>query len=80
MSLMDVLRCMAYNPAQMYHFDRGYLAEGGPADLIIVDKDALQVFEEFASKASNTPFVGWELDGVVCTTICDGRIVFSTEN
>lgn len=76
LTMMQVLEKMAYNPAQMYHLDAGYLAEGGPADLIIVDKDAIQVFEEYASKASNTPFTGWELDGVVCTTICDGKVVF----
>ncbi|MBQ7775374.1 MAG: dihydroorotase [Lachnospiraceae bacterium] len=76
LSMMQVLEKMAYNPAKMYHLDAGYLAEGGPADIIIVDKDAIQVFEEYASKASNTPFTGWELDGVVCTTICDGKVVF----
>ena len=76
LSMMQVLEKMAYNPAQMYHLDAGYLAEGGPADVIIVDTEAIQVFEEYASKASNTPFTGWELDGVVCTTICDGKVVF----
>lgn len=76
LTMMQVLEKMAYNPAQMYHLDAGYLAESGPADIIIIDKDAIQVFEEYASKASNTPFTGWELDGVVCTTICDGKVVF----
>lgn len=76
LTMMQVLEKMAYNPAQMYHLDAGYLAEGGPADVIIVDTEAIQVFEEYASKASNTPFTGWELDGVVCTTICDGKVVF----
>ncbi len=80
LTMMQVLEKMAYNPAKMYHLDAGYLAEGGPADLIIVDKDAIQVFEEYASKASNTPFTGWELDGVVCTTVCGGKVVFSTED
>ncbi|MBE5865275.1 MAG: dihydroorotase [Lachnospiraceae bacterium] len=79
LTMMQVLEKMAYNPANMYHLNAGYLAEGGPADIIIVDKDAIQVFEEYASKASNTPFTGWELDGVVCTTICDGKVVFTTE-
>ncbi len=77
LTMMQVLEKMAYNPAQMYHLDAGYLAEGGPADIIIIDMDAIQIFEEYASKASNTPFTGWELDGVVCTTICDGKVVFS---
>ena len=76
LTMMQVLEKMAYNPAQMYHLDAGYLAEGGPADVIIVDTEAIQVFEEYASKATNTLFTGWELDGVVCTTICDGKVVF----
>ncbi len=76
LTMKQVLEKMAYNPAQMYHLDAGYLAEGGPADVIIVDTEAIQIFEEYASKASNTPFTGWELDGVVCTTICDGKVVF----
>ncbi len=76
LTMMQVLEKMAYNPAKMYHLDAGYLAEGGPADVIIVDTEAIQVFEEYASKASNTPFTGWELDGVVCTTICGGKVVF----
>ncbi len=76
LTMMQVLEKMAYNPAKMYHLDAGYLAVGGPADIIIVDKEAIQIFEEYASKASNTPFTGWELKGVVCTTICDGRVVF----
>lgn len=76
LTMKQVLEKMAYNPAKMYHLDAGYLAEGGPADVIIVDTEGIQVFEEYASKASNTPFTGWELDGVVCTTICDGKVVF----
>lgn len=79
LTMMQVFEKMAYNPAKMYHLNAGYLEEGGPADLIIVDKDAIQVFEEYASKASNTPFTGWELDGVVCTTICDGKVAFTAE-
>ncbi len=77
LTMMQVLEKMAYNPAKMYHLDAGYLAEGGPADIIIIDKDALQVFEEYASKASNTPFTGCKMNGVVCTTICDGKVVYS---
>ena len=77
LTMMQVLEKMSYNPAKMYHLDAGYLAVGGPADIIIVDKDAIQVFEEYASKSWNTPFTGWELDGVVCTTICDGKVVFN---
>ncbi len=76
LSMMQVFEKMAYNPAKMYHLDAGYLAVGGPADIIIVDKDAVQTFTEYASKASNTPFTGWELSGVVYAVICDGNVVY----
>ncbi len=76
LSMMQVLEKMAYNPAKMYHLNAGYLAVGGPADIIIVDREDVQTFTEYASKASNTPFTGWELKGVVCTTICDGKVVY----
>ena len=47
--------------------------------MILIDKDATQVFTEYASKATNTPFTGWELQGVVRTTICDGKVVYQTK-
>lgn len=76
LTMKQLLRLMSANPASMYHLDAGYLAEGGPADLILIDTAARWVPEEYASKASNTPFTGWELKGRVTRTICKGRIVF----
>ena len=32
--------------------------------------------KEFASKASNSPFIGWELPGKVRYTICNGKVVY----
>lgn len=77
LSLKEVLERMAWNPAKMYHLDAGYLAEGGPADMILIDTEGTQVFTEYASKASNTPFTGWELQGIVKQTICDGKVVYN---
>lgn len=79
LTMKQVLERMSFAPAKMYHLDAGYLAEGGPADMILIDKDATQVFTEYASKATNTPFTGWELQGVVRTTICDGKVVYQTK-
>lgn len=50
---------MTINPAQLYDFEAGYLAENGPADLTIFDADAERMItEDFASKAANSPFIG----------------------
>lgn len=76
LSMCELLQKMSTNPADMYHLDAGYLAEGGPADLILIDQKAKQVFTDYASKSSNTPFTGWELQGMVVSTICDGNVVY----
>ncbi|MGO2940526.1 MAG: dihydroorotase [Pseudolactococcus laudensis] len=77
LSLMSLLEKMTSNPAQVLRLDAGYLAEDGPADLVIFDADAVrEVANDFASKSSNSPFVGAQLQGVIAYTICDGEIVF----
>ncbi|MGO2198647.1 MAG: dihydroorotase [Pseudolactococcus laudensis] len=77
LSLMSLLEKMTSNPAQVLHLDAGYLAEDGPADLVIFDADAVrEVTNDFASKSSNSPFVGAQLQGVIAYTICDGEIVY----
>ncbi len=76
LTMKSVLEKMSANPAAMYHLDAGYLAEGGPADIILVDTAATQVFTEYASKSCNTPFTGRELRGVVKVTVCGGKVVY----
>lgn len=77
LSLMSLLEKMTSNPAQVLRLDAGYLAEDGPADLVIFDADAVrEVTNDFASKSSNSPFVGAQLQGVITYTICDGEIVY----
>lgn len=77
LSLMELLEKMTLNPAQLYGFDAGFIAQDGPADLTIFDpeEDRL-VTDHFASKAANSPFVGENLKGQVKFTICDGEVVF----
>ncbi|MEK5289159.1 dihydroorotase [Streptococcus sp. FSL R7-0212] len=77
LSLMDFLAKMTINPASLYSFEAGYVAENGPADLVIfADKEKRRITENFASKASNSPFVGEELVGKVKYTICKGQVVY----
>lgn len=79
LTMKQLLRLMSSNPAEMYHLDAGYLEEGGPADIILIDVTADWKPESYLSKACNTPFTGWELRGKVMTTICDGKVVFEEE-
>ena len=79
MSLSDLLRAMTVNPAKLYGLDAGRIYEGGPADLVIFDPDdEWMVTDTFASKSSNSPFIGTTLRGRVRKTICRGRIVFGS--
>ena len=77
LSLMELLEKMTVNPASLYDFNAGFLAEEGPADITIFDPKADRlVSDHFASKAANSPFVGEKLKGQVKFTICDGEVVF----
>lgn len=76
MTMAQLLHRMSTGPAALYHLDAGYLAEDGPADLILIDTAADFVPGEYASKASNTPFTGWQLKGKVKATVCGGKIVY----
>lgn len=75
LSYMELLEKMTVNPASMYHLDYGYIAEGGPADLVIFN-DNLQTIDTFCSKSNNSPFKGQSLKGEIQYTICDGKIIY----
>lgn len=81
LTMMELIDKMSHAPAGLYHLDAGYLAENGPADLIILDKDAVWRVEKdgFASKAANSPFIGEEMPGVIVCTICGGKIKYHKE-
>ena len=76
LTMRQLLERMSTGPAAMYGLDAGYLAEGGPGDLVLIDTDAEVVCGEYASRSSNTPFTGWHLKGQVKATVCGGRVVY----
>lgn len=77
LSMKDLIKKMSTNPAAMYHLDAGYIAKDGPADLCIIDTSVKWTVDSYESKASNSPFTGWELTGLVTETICKGKVVYS---
>lgn len=77
LSLPELIRKMSYNPAKLYHLNAGTINVGDIADMIIFDIDEKQVFTEYASKSSNTPFTGVEMDGVIKYTVCQGKIIYT---
>lgn len=76
LSMMELVEKMSRTPARLYHLDAGYVAEGGPADLVVFDPKKEWTVDGFASKAANSPFVGETLPGVIGYTICGGKVVY----
>ena len=77
-SLLDLLRTVTLNPAQLLGLEAGRIARGAPADLILVDIEAPFALRErdILSKSKNSPFENRTLQGRVLKTLVDGRIVF----
>ena len=78
LSLPQLFRAMALNPAHRMGLTSGRLSEGAPADLVLFDADAPFVLDRFKlrSKSKNTPFDGARMQGKVIGTWVDGLRVF----
>ncbi len=81
MDLPAIIRRMSTNPADILHLPKGRMALGADADLTVFDPDEAWTVdpERFASKARNTPFAGWKVQGRVKYTIVKGRIIYKDE-
>lgn len=75
---MQMAEKMSYHPAKVLGIEKGSLAEGRAADVVIIDPAEEYTIDKraFASKGRNTPFDGRKVRGRVKTTICDGKIVY----
>lgn len=83
LSIMDMAEKMSYNPAQILGLtEKGAVAEGKIADLVIFDPDANYKIDKntFFSKGKNTPFDGREVYGRVEYTLTDGEIVYEYQD
>ena len=78
LSLSQLVEKMSANPARVLDIDKGNLAPGKIADLVIADVEHQYEIDSasFASKGKNTPFDGRKVTGRVVTTIVDGKIVY----
>ena len=76
LTLLQLMACMSKNPAEFYRMVPGSITEGAPADLVIFGEKERWTVDRYASRATNSPFTGWELPGRVHYTICAGKIVY----
>ena len=77
LTLNELLRKMTVNPANLLSINKGIIAQGKPADVIIFNPDEEYTVKvsEFSSKSKNSPYDGFRLNGKVEYTIVGGQIV-----
>lgn len=74
--LVEALACVTRKPAQILGVANGHLGVGTNADLCVFDPEARFTItpKTLKSQGNNTPFLGYELPGVVKATIIDGHL------
>jgi dihydroorotase len=81
-ALVDALACITERPARIAGAPAGRLAVGNVADVCIFDPTAHRVMSpaSFLSAGKNSPFLGYELPGLVRATMVGGRMVYEAPN
>ena len=78
LTLPQLFRAMALNPAKRLGLPTGRLSVGAPADLVLFDADVPFVLDraQLHSKSRNTPFDGARMQGRVLATLVAGKPVY----
>ncbi len=77
--LNRMVELLSTNPAKVLNLKgRGEVRAGLPADLTILNLNKRFKIDDadFRSRANNSPFIGWEGQGVVEFTIVNGNVVY----
>jgi dihydroorotase len=77
-SLKDALAAVTTRAAKIAGSPNGALVVGAAADVCVFDPTAHRVMSaaSFVSAGKNSPFLGYEMPGVVRTTLVGGRVVY----
>lgn len=72
-----LIQKLSFNPAKILKYDRGTLKPGGNADIVIIDPEKKWTYSAKLgqSKASNSPFDGWEMTAAANYVIVGGKVV-----
>ncbi|MCY3985860.1 MAG: dihydroorotase [Candidatus Dadabacteria bacterium] len=78
-SLDEMIRKLTVAPSEIVGIERGTIAPGSVADIVVFNPEMIWTVDpgKFFSKGRNTPFSGWDLKGVVSSTVVSGKVVFS---
>lgn len=80
LDLCGIAGKMSYAPAHIMKFKtQGKIQDGFLANLVIADLEKKQKVnsEDIVSKSKNTPFIGYEMQGVIEHTLYKGKISYS---
>ena len=82
LSLSEAVKKLSFSPASILGVRGGYLEEGMPADIAVIDPEEEYVLkeEDILSKSKNSPFIGNTLKGRNILTMVEGRIVWSRDS
>ncbi len=78
LSMQDVVRLCSTRPAEIWNLNnKGRLAVGYDADLVIIDPAEISVIDatQLHSKYKVTPFDGWKVAGKIVRTVLRGKTV-----
>ncbi|MDA8418958.1 MAG: dihydroorotase [Desulfobacteraceae bacterium] len=72
-----LVELMSVNPARILGVPGGTLAEGGPADVTVIDPEREFTYgiTDVVSKSRNSPFLDWRFTGQAVLVIVGGRVV-----
>lgn len=78
---MQMVEKMSMNPAKILGIEKGSLAVGKMADIVIADLNCEYMIDasKFLSKGRNTPFDGKKVTGKVMRTIVNGKSVYCSK-
>lgn len=81
-TLNQLVEWMTSKPADVFDLPYGRMEEGSLADLTLMDIENEYTIDkhEFHSKAKNTPFHNWKVQGRPELTIYEGEIVYELES
>ncbi len=81
LSWPELIEKMSTAPAKVLGYNRGTLAEGSAADIVLIDPDRKWMYtkDKIRSKSTNSPFINKEMKARVTDVIVGGRLVMKDE-
>jgi dihydroorotase len=79
LSWLEAIRRLSTSPAQLLKLPAGTLADGAPADIVVIDPSEERKISAFSSKSRNSPFLGATLRGFPQAVLVGGHVVLRRE-